>query len=104
MIFYFIITNVFASWVNSLRREFVESSSRVFPGNFVSPCFTPLFIPFSENKFAVGSGAKTVCICYYEQDNDWYLSSVSGLSELFDYACNPIYFQNQSLISTRIVL
>ncbi|GFZ05722.1 actin-related protein C1B [Actinidia rufa] len=24
-----------------------------------------------ENKFAVGSGAKTVCICYYEQDNNW---------------------------------
>lgn len=25
----------------------------------------------SENKFAVGSGAKTVCICYYEQENNW---------------------------------
>ena len=25
-----------------------------------------------ENKFAVGSGAKTVCICYYEQENNWY--------------------------------
>ncbi|WZZ50074.1 hypothetical protein YC2023_050181 [Brassica napus] len=24
-----------------------------------------------ENKFAVGSGAKTVCICYYEQENNW---------------------------------
>ncbi|KAM0048813.1 putative transcription factor WD40-like family [Helianthus debilis subsp. tardiflorus] len=23
------------------------------------------------NKFAVGSGAKTVCICYYEQENNW---------------------------------
>jgi hypothetical protein len=26
---------------------------------------------FSENKFAVGSGAKSVCICYYEQENNW---------------------------------
>lgn len=25
----------------------------------------------AENKFAVGSGAKTVCICYYEQENNW---------------------------------
>ncbi|KAF7815770.1 actin-related protein 2/3 complex subunit 1B-like [Senna tora] len=24
-----------------------------------------------ENKFAVGSGAKTVCVCYYEQENNW---------------------------------
>lgn len=29
------------------------------------------FILFAENKFAVGSGAKSVCICYYEQDNNW---------------------------------
>lgn len=24
-----------------------------------------------ENKFAVGSGAKSVCVCYYEQENNW---------------------------------
>ncbi|XP_073314066.1 actin-related protein 2/3 complex subunit 1A-like [Primulina huaijiensis] len=29
-----------------------------------------------ENKFAVGSGAKTVCICYYEQENNWWVSKV----------------------------
>uniref|UniRef100_A0A1D1XKN6 Actin-related protein 2/3 complex subunit n=1 Tax=Anthurium amnicola TaxID=1678845 RepID=A0A1D1XKN6_9ARAE len=29
-----------------------------------------------ENKFTVGSGAKTVCICYYEQDNDWWVSKL----------------------------
>ncbi|KAG8072922.1 hypothetical protein GUJ93_ZPchr0006g44222 [Zizania palustris] len=29
-----------------------------------------------ENKFAVGSGAKSVCICYYEQDNNWWISKV----------------------------
>jgi len=28
----------------------------------------------AENKFAVGSGAKTVCICYYEQDNNWFVN------------------------------
>eukprot|EP00249_Psilotum_nudum_P016625 c25914_g1_i1 orf=305-1453(+) len=29
-----------------------------------------------ENKFAVGSGAKSVCICYYEQDNNWWVSKI----------------------------
>ncbi|XP_042045810.1 actin-related protein 2/3 complex subunit 1A-like [Salvia splendens] len=29
-----------------------------------------------ENKFAVGSGAKTVCICYYEQENNWWVSKI----------------------------
>ncbi|XP_052178622.1 actin-related protein 2/3 complex subunit 1A isoform X2 [Diospyros lotus] len=29
-----------------------------------------------ENKFSVGSGAKTVCICYYEQDNNWWVSKL----------------------------
>lgn len=29
-----------------------------------------------ENKFAVGSGAKSVCICYYEQDNNWWVSKL----------------------------
>eukprot|EP00850_Spirogloea_muscicola_P005423 SM000025S08318 [mRNA] locus=s25:28502:31803:+ [translate_table: standard] len=27
-----------------------------------------------ENKFAVASGAKCVCICYYDKDNDWWAS------------------------------
>ncbi|KAL4582137.1 hypothetical protein LXL04_006678 [Taraxacum kok-saghyz] len=30
----------------------------------------------SGNKFAVGSGAKTVCICYYEQENNWWVSKL----------------------------
>ncbi|RYR79289.1 hypothetical protein Ahy_A01g004122 isoform A [Arachis hypogaea] len=30
----------------------------------------------AENKFAVGSGAKTVCICYYEQENNWWVSKL----------------------------
>ncbi|KAI4306049.1 hypothetical protein L6164_029361 [Bauhinia variegata] len=29
-----------------------------------------------ENKFAVGSGAKIVCICYYEQENNWWVSKL----------------------------
>ncbi|GJN22556.1 hypothetical protein PR202_gb10134 [Eleusine coracana subsp. coracana] len=29
-----------------------------------------------ENKFAVGSGAKSVCVCYYEQENNWWISKV----------------------------
>jgi hypothetical protein len=37
-------------------------------------CIKLLKSPLSlipENKFAVGSGAKTVCVCYYEQENNW---------------------------------
>lgn len=30
-----------------------------------------MFSLLAENKFAVGSGAKTVCVCYYEQENNW---------------------------------
>ncbi|XP_024402979.1 actin-related protein 2/3 complex subunit 1A [Physcomitrium patens] len=29
-----------------------------------------------ENKFVVGSGAKTVCVCYYEEDNNWWVSKL----------------------------
>lgn len=28
----------------------------------------------SENKFAVGSGSKLVSVCYYEKENDWWVS------------------------------
>lgn len=28
----------------------------------------------SENKFAVGSAAKLVSVCYYEKENDWWVS------------------------------
>ena len=28
----------------------------------------------NELKFAVGSGSKTVAVCYYEEDNDWWVS------------------------------
>ena len=27
-----------------------------------------------ENKFAVGSGARVISVCYFEQDNDWWVS------------------------------
>jgi len=27
-----------------------------------------------ENKFAVGSGAKIISVCYYEKDNDWWVA------------------------------
>lgn len=33
------------------------------------------YLSCAENKFAVGSGAKTVCVCYFEEDNNWYLIS-----------------------------
>ena len=27
-----------------------------------------------EDKFAVGSGAKCISICYFEEENDWWVS------------------------------
>merc|ERR1719427_1562237 len=27
-----------------------------------------------ENKFAVGSGARLISVCYFEQENDWWVS------------------------------
>ncbi|KAF0990897.1 hypothetical protein HZS_487, partial [Henneguya salminicola] len=28
----------------------------------------------SETKFAVGTGSKVICLCYYEESNDWWVS------------------------------
>lgn len=28
----------------------------------------------SENKFAVGSGARAIAVCYFESENDWWVS------------------------------
>lgn len=37
--------------------------------------FTPVFFPFFlERKFAVGSGAKVVSVCNYEEDENWWVS------------------------------
>ena len=27
-----------------------------------------------ENKFAVGSGARLISVCYFEKENDWWVS------------------------------
>ena len=27
-----------------------------------------------ERKFAVGSGARNVSVCYFEEDNDWWVA------------------------------
>ncbi|KAK2633351.1 hypothetical protein Ddye_032748 [Dipteronia dyeriana] len=48
-----------------------------------------------ENKFAVGSGAKTVCICYYEQENNWWVSKLIRKkhdSSVTSVAWHPITF------------
>lgn len=29
---------------------------------------------FIENKFAVGSGARLISVCYFESENDWWVS------------------------------
>lgn len=35
----------------------------------------------NENKFAVGSGSRVISICYFEQENDWWVfgRSLNGL-------------------------
>lgn len=44
----------------------------------------------SENKFAVGSGAMSVCVCYYEEDNNWCSPC---LALLFPSFCIPCQYQ-----------
>ncbi|KAK9815862.1 hypothetical protein WJX72_010929 [[Myrmecia] bisecta] len=29
-----------------------------------------------ERKFAIGSGAKSICVCYYEKENNWWASKL----------------------------
>lgn len=33
-----------------------------------------IVVQFSENKFAAGSGARIISVCYFEQANDWWVS------------------------------
>uniref|UniRef100_A0A6B2L7U9 Actin-related protein 2/3 complex subunit n=1 Tax=Arcella intermedia TaxID=1963864 RepID=A0A6B2L7U9_9EUKA len=35
---------------------------------------TNVFWSPKEDKFAVGSGAKCLCVCYFEPDNNWWIS------------------------------
>ena len=37
-------------------------------GEWERVCF---LLSSPENKFAVGSGARVVSICYFEKENDW---------------------------------
>jgi actin related protein 2/3 complex subunit 1A/1B len=51
-----------------------------------------------ENKFAVASGAKCVSVCYFEEDNDWWVSKhiKKHKSTVLDLDWHP----NNSLICT----
>ena len=45
------------------------------PGNrkqYVETIFCIFVV--SEDKFAVGSGARLISVSYYEEDNDWWVS------------------------------
>jgi actin related protein 2/3 complex subunit 1A/1B len=49
----------------------------------------------NENKFAVGSGSKVVCICYFEKDHDWWVSkhikkSMKSTAKSLDWHPNNI--------------
>lgn len=40
----------------------------------INRCATHVQWSPGENKFAVASGAKVVAVCYFEEDNDWWVS------------------------------
>jgi len=40
----------------------------------INRCATDVRWSPEENKFAVASGAKCVSVCYFEEDNDWWVS------------------------------
>jgi len=40
----------------------------------INRCATDVKWSPEENKFAVASGAKCVSVCYFEEDNDWWVS------------------------------
>lgn len=40
----------------------------------INRCATDVKWSPEENKFAVASGAKCVAVCYFEEDNDWWVS------------------------------
>lgn len=37
-------------------------------------CVANINLNVSENKFAVGSGARLISVCYFESENDWWVS------------------------------
>ncbi|XP_052178626.1 actin-related protein 2/3 complex subunit 1A isoform X6 [Diospyros lotus] len=55
-----------------------------------------------ENKFSVGSGAKTVCICYYEQDNNWWVSKLIRKRHESSVTCVAWHPNNRSRSRLRI--
>ncbi|KAJ9563235.1 hypothetical protein OSB04_008395 [Centaurea solstitialis] len=52
------------------------------------------------NKFAVGSGAKTVCICYYEQENNWWVSKL--IRKRHDSSVTSVAWHPNNVHSTPI--
>jgi len=42
-----------------------------------------IFILFIEDKFAVGSSARLISICYYEKENKWYATFFTSLKSLW---------------------
>jgi hypothetical protein len=53
----------------------------------------------SETKFAIGSGAKSVCVCFYEPENNWWISKhikKKHTSSVTDVAWHP----NSLLLAT----
>lgn len=45
----------------------------------------------NENKFAVGSGSRVISICYFEQENDWYVGHRAPMSGGGCLSPHPFY-------------
>ena len=50
-----------------------------------------------EDKFALGSGSKSVSVCYYEQENDWWISKVIRKKHASSVTCVAWHANNWML-------
>lgn len=57
----------------SLARQSCEWWHPYF-NNLILSCPASSYLSSPENKFAVGSGARLISVCYFEQENNWWVS------------------------------
>lgn len=52
-----------------------------------------------ENKFAVGSGARLISVCYFESENDWYVSM-----NIMEFRLKSFFVFFSSIVRTDIMI
>jgi hypothetical protein len=63
----------------SIERYSFHEKSRFFLQSCLIFCQIP-----AENKFAVGSASKVVCVCHYDSEHDWFVTVCYGMAWLYD--------------------